>query len=79
MNEFMVLWRASLRILGGGSDLFLSDAGITSVASVNVCGAMCVVEVLVDRASVVLGLTFGLDWLLLTPSWGSCASVRVMM
>ncbi len=47
-------------ILGGGSDLFLSDAGIASVASDNACGAICVVEVLGDSASAVVELTSGL-------------------
>ncbi len=54
-------------ILGGGSDLFLADAGISGVAS-DAWRSICVVEVLGDRASVVVALTSWLDWLLLTPS-----------
>ena len=65
-------------ILDGGGNRFLSDGGITSVAS-DACKSNCVVEVLENRASVVMELTTVLDWLLLTPSWGSCTSVRCIM
>ncbi len=71
----MVLWRASLTMRGDGSDLFLAD---TIVASDN-ASVPVVVEVLGNRVSVVMELTTGLDWLLLTPSWGSRASVCSIM
>jgi hypothetical protein len=60
---------------GDVSDLFLSD---TVVASGN-ASVTVVVEVLGNRTSVVVELTTGLDWLLLTPSWGSRASVCCIM
>ncbi len=41
-------------ILDVGSDLSKSDAGITSMASDDGCGAICVVEVLGDRTSAVV-------------------------